>query len=655
MGRSLKSAEAIPSVGEAWVLRAPRIYYLHPQNVGGLPGCTRHITQAAALGFDHICVGPIFEPARGDPFLISDLDSADPRLGIAGSPENAVREIAALCRVQGLRLFLDIVLDRLAADGPSVRQADGLYECREQSGLVDPRQDRAAMNVAALRPGAISRLVPWWTDRLVRLVRAGASGFRLMGLDVLPGEALRQIVGVTRGQVTCGFWAWTPGVDWSRHADLVGAGLDGVFASTAWWDGRAGWYVEEHESLRRVATGDRPGRGAAPDRSSGHRPAATRAPAGCHHRRRALMMPAGFETDLEAEVKETTQEAGRLASFGASGEMRRLTGASAAVTVLARLDAADGRAAESGIIVLINNDLSRPQPVPIGLDPLDPAAGALLGNPRTVAGEPLPDRLAPGEVRAALVSRIGAVRDGKRQDRRAASAAALRSPVVIDRVTPQVSGGPFAAKRIIGRPITVEADIFADGHDVLAAELLWRAADEKDWQRAPLVPLVNDRWRGVLLPKRIGRHLFAIEAWRDEYATLCHALEVKHRAGIDVATEIADARAHLVRLKLDRILAALSDGDVDQNVTLLTGPETRRGVAEVDDRALANRHEPIAVEVERPQAEFASWYELFPRSLGTFDDVVKPAAGDPRHGLRRPLFPPIHPIGRPTARAATTR
>jgi starch synthase (maltosyl-transferring) len=465
-----------------------------------------------------------------------------------------------------------------------------------------------------------------------------------MGLDLLPGEAVRQIVGATRGQVTCGFWGWTPGVDWARHADLIGAGLDGVFASTAWWDGRAGWYVEEYESLRRVAPViglvEAPLRVAPLDiglRQRALRLAATTAD--------GLMMPAGFETDLEAEVTETTQEAGSLASFGATGEMRRLTGASAAVTVLARLDAADGRAAESGIVVLINNDPSRPQPISISLDPLDPAAGALLGNPRTVAGEPLPDRLAPGEVRVARVSRIGTVRDGKRQDRRAANTAALRSPVVIERVTPQVSGGPFAAKRIIGRPITVEADIFADGHDVLAAELLWQAADEKDWQRAPLVPIGNDRWRGVLLPKRIGRHLFTIEAWRDEYATLCHALEVKHRAGIDVATEIADARAHLVRLKLDRTLAALSDGDVDQNVTLLTGPETRRRVAEADDRALANRCEPIAVEVERPQAEFASWYELFPRSLGTFDDVIKALPRIHDMGFDVLYFPPISPIG----------
>ena len=560
-------------------------------------------------------------------------------------------------------MFLDIVLDRLAADGPSAREARGLYEGHDPGGVVDPREDPAARATATLRTNAIDRLVPWWTERLAGLVRAGAAGFRLVGLDPLSGDALQKIIGATRRQAPCGFWAWTPGLNWSRHADLAGIGFDGVFASTAWWDGRAAWYVEEHELLRRIAPViglvEAPMRTGALD--VGQRLRALRLAAATGD---GLMMPAGFETDLEAEVKQATREVGCLSSFGAAGPMRRLNDASAEVTVLARLDAGAGPAAQNGVVVLINNDPSRPQPIPVSLDPLDPAAGALLGKPRTIDGGPPPDRLAAGEVCLVLVSRIAAVRESKRQDRRAASAAALRPPVVIERVTPQVSGGPFAAKRIIGRPIAVEADIFADGHDVLAAELLWQAADEKDWQRAPLAPIGNDRWRGALLPKRIGRHLFMIEAWRDEYATLCHALEVKHRAGIDVATEIADARAHLVRLKLEPIVAALSAGDVDQNVDPADRQPKRAAASPRPTIApWRNRSEPIAVEVERPQAGFASWYELFPRSQigdparhGTFDDVIARLPRDPRHGLRRALFP-ADPSDRhaPTARAATTR
>ena len=101
----------------------PRIYYLHPRNAAAPIDWRLHAATAARLGFDHLCVGPIFAPAGGDPFLVADLGATDPRLGIAGSPEKAVREIAAHCSASGLRLFLDVVLDRLAADGPSAREA----------------------------------------------------------------------------------------------------------------------------------------------------------------------------------------------------------------------------------------------------------------------------------------------------------------------------------------------------------------------------------------------------------------------------------------------------------------------------------------------------------------------------------------------------
>ena len=154
-----------------------------------------------------------------------------------------------------------------------------------------------------------------------------------------------------------------------------------------------------------------------------------------------------------------------------------------------------------------------------------------------------------------------------------------RSRVVIEHVEPEIDAGRFPVKRTPGERVVVEADIFAEGHDLLAAELLWRAADEKDWQRAPMVLLGNDRWRGTMTPKRIGRHLFTIEAWRDDYGSLCHALEVKHRAGVDVQVEIADAKLYLGRLELKEIVGRLPALNIDQTVALLASSETRRLVA----------------------------------------------------------------------------
>ena len=80
-------------------------------------------------------------------------------------------------------------------------------------------------------------------------------------------------------------------------------------------------------------------------------------------------------------------------------------------------------------------------------------------------------------------------------------------------------------------------------------------------------------------------------------------------------------------------------------VRLLTAAETHHLVAATEVRHLPCRHPEIAVEVERPQAEFASWYELFPRSLGTFNDVIAHLPRVRDMGFDVLYFPPIHPIG----------
>src|SRR5690606_7468817 len=77
-----------------------------------------------------------------------------------------------------------------------------------------------------------------------------------------------------------------------------------------------------------------------------------------------------------------------------------------------------------------------------------------------------------------------------------------QSRIAIEGVQPSVNGGQFAAKAVAGWPLKVEADIFCDGHEVIAAALEWRAKDEEAWQERPLRFLVNDRWRGEVIFQR---------------------------------------------------------------------------------------------------------------------------------------------------------
>src|SRR5437763_8388905 len=99
-----------------------------------------------------------------------------------------------------------------------------------------------------------------------------------------------------------------------------------------------------------------------------------------------------------------------------------------------------------------------------------------------------------------------------------------RRRVVIEAVSPEVDGGRFPAKRAIGETVTVEADIFADGHDVLAAVLRYRrlpihgevapqAPEGLDWTEVPMAPLLNDRWRGEFTVTKLGRYRFTVEGW----------------------------------------------------------------------------------------------------------------------------------------------
>ena len=266
-------------------------------------------------------------------------------------------------------------------------------------------------------------------------------------------------------------------------------------------------------------------------------------------------------------------------------------------------------------------------------------------------------------MRLIALARTKPVADRSRRADRLLSAAVKSPRIALERLTPTVDGGAFPVKRVVGETITVEVDVITDGHDIVTAELLWKATDEKSWTRMPLKALGNDRWQGVFTPSRIGRHLFTVEAWRDDYASLAHEIEVKHQAGVDIASELTEARRFLEAVNARAVpcnttaigatLAALSSGDVEAGVRALLNHATIKAVLSAAERTYSTQHEPITLDVDRPQAAFASWYELFPRSQsdhpqrhGTFDDVIARLPDIRRMGFDVLYFPPIHPIGK---------
>ena len=235
--------------------------------------------------------------------------------------------------------------------------------------------------------------------------------------------------------------------------------------------------------------------------------------------------------------------------------------------------------------------------------------------------------------------------------------------IAIETVQPIIEGGRFASKCLSGRPLPVSAVIFSDGHEQLAADLLWRAGGEATWQRKPMQALGNDRWSAELRIDQQGRGEFAIEAWLDVYASFRQELVKKLGAGVPVELELQEGaqlvrriaaqapeplRAELTAL-IERMEASQSQSERE---AVLIDPSVNELMRRAEYRPHLLRTPNYPLDVERSLAEFASWYELFPRSLGdeqrhgTFADVHARIPEIARMGFDVLYFPPIHPIGR---------
>src|SRR3954469_17850991 len=89
----------------------------------------------------------------------------------------------------------------------------------------------------------------------------------------------------------------------------------------------------------------------------------------------------------------------------------------------------------------------------------------------------------------------------------------------IEDIFPRVDGGQYPVKRISGEIVEVWADIFREGHDVIAPAVMWRTENASVWRQAPMTPHSNDRWHGHFTPPSPGSYLYRIEAWTDQFAT----------------------------------------------------------------------------------------------------------------------------------------
>ena len=237
-----------------------------------------------------------------------------------------------------------------------------------------------------------------------------------------------------------------------------------------------------------------------------------------------------------------------------------------------------------------------------------------------------------------------------------------RSRAVIENVKPEIDCGRFPAKRTVGETMTVEADIFADGHDAVLAMLLYRKEGASTWMETPMQPLVNDRWRGTFEVNEVGNFYYTLRAWVDRFESWRRGFAKKVEAGQETALDLL-AGAELVEQAAKNAagedskslirFAAMLRGDkpaaiqsgLDDSLAGFMGKYSERRWAVTYDKELR-------VNVEPTKARFSAWYELFPRSFastpgahGTLRDCIDRLPYVAGMGFDVLYLPPIHPVG----------
>ena len=268
---------------------------------------------------------------------------------------------------------------------------------------------------------------------------------------------------------------------------------------------------------------------------------------------------------------------------------------------------------------------------------------------------------------------------------------ALRpSTVVIENVSPFHDRGRHPVKRVVGQSLTVEADIFKDGHDIIAACLKWRRCGTPSWHSVLMtqIPEGNDRWTASCVFLENAVFELTIEAWKDAFHTWLHEIEVKVKAGItDIRLELMEgalicekaafnareAQHHEDATSLLSYASAIRDAQSSSILDLLDDSalngllECYSERAESSEFYLSSASVRALVEtpplstsvplyprviVDREAALFSAWYEFFPRSAegngskgSSFRDCLPRIDDAKRMGFDVIYFPPIHPIG----------
>ncbi|WP_348812614.1 alpha-1,4-glucan--maltose-1-phosphate maltosyltransferase [Flavobacterium maritimum] len=235
--------------------------------------------------------------------------------------------------------------------------------------------------------------------------------------------------------------------------------------------------------------------------------------------------------------------------------------------------------------------------------------------------------------------------------------------IIIENILPQLDGGVFPIKRIVGQNVHVTAAIFSDGHDVIESCVKFKHESDENWDEVRMIPTFNDEWFCEFKVEKQGFYTYFIEGWVDYALNWQHGTERKIQDNQYVKSELLEGAEYVKAVQqfaddsendyLNKLVYFFStESEYENAVIEATSHELKRIFKKYPTRFLANKSLELKVYVDRKKALFSTWYEFFPRSAsqeegkhGTFKDCERLLPRVAEMGFDTLYFPPIHPIG----------
>ena len=235
--------------------------------------------------------------------------------------------------------------------------------------------------------------------------------------------------------------------------------------------------------------------------------------------------------------------------------------------------------------------------------------------------------------------------------------------VVIDYVYPKINNGDFYIKRVVGEIVAVDANVLGDGHDIIAASVLYKHESEKKWSEARMTLIGNDEWKAAFTVEKQGYYAYKVEAWVDYALNWQHGIQRKIEDNQHVKSELLEGIEFLKTTSkkgndaekkyLENLKVVFENEQHYQDaIKEATSKKLYDIFTKYPEKKLANNSKEYQIYVDRLKARFSTWYEFFPRSAseqpgvhGTFKDCEHLLPKVAKMGFDTLYFPPIHPIG----------